>query len=236
MARGVEDGNGESLATAFRRRLDRLAQREPFHLPADEIPTRFRRSAVLIPFWPEGGDVCVALTRRAATLAQHAGQTAFPGGRLDAGESWVDAALREAHEEIGLDPRRVDVIGALDDAWSGAGHHIVPIVGWIAKAPKLCANPSEVAEILVARLSELLRPETRGEVEVVHRGVRYLDPTLRWTNGDAHGLSADLLLEAIAWGMGEAPSPGPLRLAHLRSYFASADAGTDDGESEGPRE
>lgn len=206
--------------THFRAGLERLRLRRPFRLPPNEIPSHFRRSAVLIPFWPEGDDVCLALTRRAATLAQHAGQTAFPGGRLDEGEDFADAALREAWEEIGLDPAAVEVIGPLDDAWSGAGHLIVPIVGWIGRAPALAANPAEVAEILVARLSELLRPESRGEIEVVHRGVHYQNPTLRWTGGDAHGLSADLLLEALEWGLGGTPSPGPQRLAHLRTYFA----------------
>lgn len=206
---------------SFRAGLERLRVRNAFRLPRDEIPEHFRRSAVLIPFWPEGEDVCVALTRRATTLAQHAGQTAFPGGRLHDGESWSEAALREAHEEIGLDPAEVEVVGPLDDAWSGAGHLIVPIVGWLARAPALTANPGEVAQILVARLSELLRPESRGEIEVVHRGVHYRNPTLRWTGGDAHGLSADLLLEAIDWGLGATPSAGPQRLEHLRSYFGT---------------
>ena len=79
--------------------------------------------------------------------------------------------------------------------------------------------PAEVAEILFARVSELLRPESRGTIAVVHRGVHYRNPTLQWRGGDANGLSADLLLEAIGWGMGERPDPGPERLAHLRTYF-----------------
>lgn len=208
------------FATRFRSGLAELAHRDPFRLPAVEVPAHFRRAAVLIPFWPEGDDVCVLLTRRATHLAQHAGQTAFPGGRLNEGETWSAGALREAHEEVGLDPATVEIVGPLDDAWSGAGHHIVPIVGWLAAPPTLRANPGEVEAILVARVSELLRPENRGELEVEHRGTRYLNPTLRFAGGDAYGLSADLLLEAIGWGMGERPSPGAQRLAHLRSYFA----------------
>lgn len=207
------------MTHAFRAGLSRLATREPFRLPAEEIPSDFRNSAVLVAFWPEADDACVVLTRRSTNLAQHAGQTAFPGGRLDVGETWAEAALREAHEEIGLDPSAVEILGALDDAWSGAGHVIVPVVGWLAEPPTLCANADEVAEILVARVSELLRPEARGTIEVVHRGVHYRNPTLRWRGGDANGLSADLLLEAIGWGMGERPDPGPQRLAHLRTYF-----------------
>lgn len=203
----------------FRAGLARLATRAPFRLPVEVIPAGFRNSAVLVAFWPEEADVCVVLTRRSPRLAQHAGQTAFPGGRLDEGETWAQAALREAHEEIGLDPRAVEVFGPLDDAWSGAGHLVVPVVGWLASPPALRPNPGEVAEILVARVTDLLRPESRGTLEVVHRGVHYRNPTLCWPGGDANGLSADLLLEAIGWGMGERPDPGPLRLAHLRTYF-----------------
>ncbi len=213
------------FVTRFRNGLAGLARREPFRLPAAEVPAHFRRAAVLIPFWPAGDDVCVLLTRRATHLAQHAGQTSFPGGRLNEGETWSAAALREAQEEVGLDPASVEIVGALDDAWSGAGHHIVPIVGWLAASPGLRANPGEVEAILVARVSELLLPGSRGELEVEHRGTRYRNPTLRFAGGDAYGLSADLLLEAIGWGMGERPSPGPLRLAHLRSYFGQSTDG-----------
>lgn len=220
----MHGGGATTFAERFRAGLLRLRSREPFRLPADEIPAHFRRAAVLLPFWPdpEADDVRVLMTRRATGLAQHAGQTAFPGGRLDAGETWVDAALREAHEEVGLEPGCVEVVGPLDDAWSGAGHHIVPIVGWLRSPPRLRANPSEVAAILVARVSEILRPESRSEIEVVHRGVRYRNPKLSFPGGDAHGLSADLLLEAIAWGLGRRPDLGPVRLAHLRTYFAGS--------------
>lgn len=212
----------DSFPRRFRANLARLATRASFRLPADEIPPGFRNSAVLVAFWPEDRDVCVVLTRRSPKLAQHAGQTAFPGGRLDADETFPEAALREAQEEIGLDPRAVEIVGPLDDAWSGAGHVVVPVVGWLEQAPALRPNPAEVAEILVARVSDLLRPASRGTIEVVHRGVHYRNPTLSWPGGDVNGLSADLLLEAIGWGMGERPDPGPLRLAHLRTYFGGA--------------
>jgi 8-oxo-dGTP pyrophosphatase MutT (NUDIX family) len=200
--------------------LSALRSRTPFRLPPEEIPAHFRRSAVLLPFWPVEDDVRVLLTRRSAGLAQHAGQTAFPGGRVHDDETWSQAALREAQEEVGIDPGSVELMGSLDDAWSGAGHHIVPIVGWIETAPPLRANPSEVAELLVASVSELLRPESHGLIEVVHDDVRYENPTLTWQGGDAYGLSADLLLEALAWGMGGRPAPGPTRLENLRSYFS----------------
>lgn len=217
---GAAGGVGKvTFAESFYAGLSKLRDREPFRFPPGELPSHFRRAAVLLPFWSSDGEVWVVLTRRSPRLSQHSGQTAFPGGRLDPNETWTRAALREAHEEVGIEPDSVEILGELDDAWSGAGHHIVPVVGWLSGRPELRSNPAEVAEILVARVSELLRPESRGEDEVFHDGIRYVNPTLAWSGGDAYGLSADLLLEALAWGMGERPSRGPVRLGELRSYL-----------------
>ena len=140
-----------SFARRFETSLRQLAHYEPFLFPREEIPPEFQRAAVLIPFWPQDGGLRTVLTRRSTRIRAHKGQVSFAGGRLDPGESWEQAALREAHEEIGIEPDRVEVIGRLDDAWSGAGHHVVPIVGWLAAPPVLVANEREVAEILVAR-------------------------------------------------------------------------------------
>jgi len=175
--------------SAFRSQLARLGKRPRFRFPPQRIPADFRKAAVLLPFWTQEG------------------------------ESWVDAALRESFEEVGIESSNVEVLGELDEAWSGARHHIVPVVGWLTSPPIFRATPQEVAEILVAGVSELLRPESRGQREVVHRGVRYVDPTLRWESGSVVGLSVDLLLEALAWGTGQKPTRGPARLEELRTYF-----------------
>jgi 8-oxo-dGTP pyrophosphatase MutT (NUDIX family) len=175
---------------------------------------------VLIAFWPDGDDVRCALTRRTEHLSSHKGQVAFPGGRVDPGETWREAALREAWEEVGLDPGQVDVIGDLDDAWSGAGHHIVPVVGWLEAEPELTASPAEVAEILLPRLSDLMAPHALSTQEVDHQGRIYVNHVLAWPGGSVFGLSTDLLLEALAWGNGDRPERGPERLQELRSYHA----------------
>ena len=208
-----------SFAKHFETALRALGDYEPFLFPSASVPADFRRAAVLIPFWPEGDALRVVVTRRSTRLSDHRGQVAFPGGRLDPGETWKEAALREAHEEIGLEPGSVEVLGRLDDAWSGAGHHVVPIVGWVSAPPELAANPREVAEILVADVETLLLPESLSHDAFEHEGQRYVNPVLRWEGGDAYGLTADLLLEALSWGRGTPAPGGANRLGDLENYM-----------------
>lgn len=101
----------------------------------------------------------VLLTRRAANLRSHAGQWALPGGRVDAGESAEDTALRELHEEVGLHLDSAQVLGRLDDYATRSGYVITPVVVWAGAARELQANPAEVASIHRVPLSELLRDD-----------------------------------------------------------------------------
>jgi 8-oxo-dGTP pyrophosphatase MutT (NUDIX family) len=199
----------------FREGLHRLSDRTPFSFPAGSVPRHFRRAAVLLPFWEEGGDIRVALIRRAESLRVHPGVVAFAGGIVDPGESFLEAAVREAAEEIDLDPTCIDFLGRLDDAWSGLGHHIAPVVAWLSVAPKLRPNPAEVAEVLTAPVSEILLPEARSVEELTVAGLSYTNVTLRWNGGSVDRLYAELLLEAIDWGLGGRPSSGPARLESM---------------------
>lgn len=170
---------------------------------------------MLVPFWEERGDVRVAMIRRAESMRIHPGEVAFAGGLVDPGETFDDAAVREAIEEIDLDPARIEFLGRLDDAWSGFGHHIAPVVAWLSEPPTFTPNPDEVAEVLTAPLSELLRPEARSAEDLVVAGLEYTNVTLRWSGGSIDRLYADLLLEAIDWGLGKQPSAGPDRLRSM---------------------
>ena len=202
-------------------RLRSLGSRTRFVLPPELIPRSFRRAAVLIAFWRDGDELYVVLTQRASKLRTHAGMVAFPGGGLDPGESWAEAAVREAHEEVGLDPASVEVLGLLDDAWSAAKHHIVPVVAWIDRVPQFVANPDEVAKVIVASVTEVLRPELRSDETVYLGTLACIKATIDISSARLYGMTADLLLEAVAWACGEDPQQGPVRLRELEAFNAS---------------
>jgi 8-oxo-dGTP pyrophosphatase MutT (NUDIX family) len=100
---------------------------------------------------------CFALTRRATRLRAHKGQWALPGGRIDAGETPEVAALRELHEELGLELAPRDVLGTLDDYPTRSGYCITPVVMWAGEDAVLTPNPGEVAGAYRVPLAELER-------------------------------------------------------------------------------
>lgn len=104
-------------------------------------------------------EAALILTRRAKTLRGHAGQWALPGGRLDAGESPEQAALRELHEEVGLELDASAVLGRLDTFITRSGYAMTPVVVWAGEARGLKPNPAEVASIHRVRLAEFLRAD-----------------------------------------------------------------------------
>ncbi len=104
-----------------------------------------------------GGEAALVLTRRAEHLSTHSGQFALPGGRIDRGESALDAARREAREEINLALAPEDFLGRLDDYPTRSGYLITPLVAWL-RAAVLVPNPAEVAKIYRVPLAELGRP------------------------------------------------------------------------------
>ncbi len=117
-----------------------------------------RPAAVLVPIvhGPEPG---VLLTLRAAEMSNHAGQVAFPGGRIEPGDlSPEAAALREAEEEIGLHPSDVELVGRLPDHVTGTGYRVSPVVGLLPHGLGYVPNPAEVAAIFVLPLTTVLDP------------------------------------------------------------------------------
>jgi len=123
-----------------------------------------RPSAVLCPLFEEDGAARVILTRRSSALRSHTGQVSFPGGRLDEGEEPVAAALREATEEIGLDPTVCEILGELSPLVTiSSGAAITPFVGALPGRPKLFPNPAEVDRVFDVALSDLVHADVYHE-------------------------------------------------------------------------
>ncbi len=132
-----------------------------------------RRAAVLCPLVRREGGLHVTLTVRSAQLKVHAGQIAFPGGKIDPTDpSPLAAALREAEEEIGLAADRVDILGTLDPYDTSTGFVVTPFVGTVD--PRFVPVPSEgeVAEVFEVPLDFLMDPANHERIEKVHEGRR----------------------------------------------------------------
>ena len=140
---------------------ERLA-RPLAELPGDiphRQPSHTRPAAVLVPLLWHPGQPTILLTRREAGLRHHAGQISFPGGKQEADDaSACAAALREAHEEIGLAPERVTVVGELPAYVTVTGFCVTPVVGLILPPVRLTAQVGEVAEIFELPLPLALNP------------------------------------------------------------------------------
>jgi 8-oxo-dGTP pyrophosphatase MutT (NUDIX family) len=120
-----------------------------------------RPSAVLVGLFESTNGVEAILTRRSQELTNHRGEISFPGGRLEIGESPVDAALRETHEEIGIAPSEARIMGELNSMSTVVSNsHIVPIVASYASAPTFSAVNSEVDRVFSVPLLELTRQDT----------------------------------------------------------------------------
>lgn len=154
-----------------------------------------RDAAVLIAFTdrPEPG---VILTQRPQWLRSHAGQVAFPGGKIDPGDrDAVDAALREAEEEIGLSRRDVTIVGTTDPYRSGSGYHITPVLGVIPPDLPLDPNPDEVEDWFEVPLDILFDAANYQRHETHWQGHlrRYYD--MDWQGRRIWGVTADIIVK-----------------------------------------
>jgi 8-oxo-dGTP pyrophosphatase MutT (NUDIX family) len=162
------------------------------HFPAEPIP-----AAVLIPLVERESGLTVLLTQRATQLKNHAGQISFPGGRIEpTDESARAAALREAQEEIGLEPRFISIAGYLPDHIVVSGFRVTPVVGFVQPGFELLLDAVEVADTFEAPLAHIFDPANHharlrriggGAVEVELRDIPYGEHTI-W------GATAGMLL------------------------------------------
>ncbi|WEK47635.1 MAG: CoA pyrophosphatase [Candidatus Andeanibacterium colombiense] len=164
-------------------------------------PGEVRPAAVMVGVTdrPEPG---VILIHRPLDMRQHPGQVAFPGGKLDPGEDAVGAALRETHEELGIDPSHIAIIGATDRFITGTGYDITPVMGLMPPDLPIMPNPSEVSDWFEAPLRYVLDPRNRVRKQAEFRGMTREYTEIVWEGHVIWGVTAAIvenLSNRLAW-------------------------------------
>jgi 8-oxo-dGTP pyrophosphatase MutT (NUDIX family) len=158
-----------------------------------------RRAAVLALLYPGTGGLNLVLTRRTEALANHRGQISFPGGSLDNGETVEVAALREAEEELGIQPGDPEILGRLSPLYiPHSGFCVYPVVAYMAQRPHFTANPDEVAEVIEIPLAHLLSPATCFQETWELRGAPVRVPFFAVGPHKVWGATAMMLSELLA--------------------------------------
>jgi 8-oxo-dGTP pyrophosphatase MutT (NUDIX family) len=162
--------------------------------PAREL----RTAAVLVPLYVDAAELWTVLTKRTATLPSHPSQIAFPGGGRELGEDAWSAALREAHEEVGIDPERVLRLGELDEQDVPSGFRIVPCVGAIPHPFEMRPSEAEIAEVFRLPLGAFTNPRLIEDRPVVYDGVRRMLRIYHIGNRQIWGVTARILQVLLA--------------------------------------
>jgi len=152
------------------------------------------RPAAVLAAVTDRDDPGVLLTHRPTTMRAHAGEIAFPGGKLDPGETPVEAALREAWEELGIDMDKVHVIGTSDHYFTGSGFEITPVIGMVPPDIELNPNPSEVAQWFEAPLDFVLDPANHQQHMIEFEGAMHPYWEINWEGHAIWGVTAGILV------------------------------------------
>ncbi len=167
----------DALRRLAHERLDQTVAWEAFvspigsGLPDERAIAAARPAAVLAPIVARPTGLTMLLTLRSSNLRAHSGQVAFPGGKIDEGETPAATALREAHEEIGLEARFVEPLGWLHPYLTGTGYRVAPLVALVDPGFTLTINPHEVAEAFETPLAFLMDAANHRLEERVWQGV-----------------------------------------------------------------
>ena len=163
----------------------------------ERLLTGRRPAAVLIPILQPATNapLRLLLTQRTAHLRDHAGQISFPGGGLNPGEGAMAGALREAHEEIGLDPSKVDLFGQMPQYHTGTGFSVSPMIGFVETPCDLVPDPGEVADIFDVPLDFILDPRNMRQETRFYRGAWRSFLAVPWSGRYIWGATAGMLAQ-----------------------------------------
>lgn len=165
---------------------------------AGHFPSETRTAAALLLLYPRANDVAIPLTVRASGLARHAGQISLPGGASDEGETLSDTALREASEEVGIDPASIRILGELTPVHVVvSGFTLHPIIGVTDERPDFVAAQGEVEEILEVSLDDLRDASRIGRDIRIREGVAVEWPYFDLLGHQVWGATAMVLGEFI---------------------------------------
>ena len=172
-----------------------VAPQEPL-LSGDlpDLPAAEAKAAAVLIAVTENEQPGVILTVRRENLRTHAGQIAFPGGRIDPGENPIAAALRESEEELALDPAAVEVIGELDAYRTVTGFEVTPVLGVVPPNLKLQPHDLEVADWFEAPMTHLIDPANHGRESAVFRGATRHYHVIDWNGRRIWGATAAMLV------------------------------------------
>jgi 8-oxo-dGTP pyrophosphatase MutT (NUDIX family) len=152
-------------------------------------------AAVLLLVVNRPDEPTVVFTQRTAHLADHAGQISFPGGRVEEGdEGPADTALREAREEVGLDPSGIEILGELPDYHTSTGYRVRPVVGWIEPPVAFSPDPYEVAEVFEVPLGFLLETANHRYESAFYKGRLRHYWAMPWRGRFIWGATAGMLV------------------------------------------
>ena len=186
MTEATADSRPQSWILALR---ERLSSPPPTRLP----PSEERKAAVLVPLYVDANELWVVLTKRAETLEKHGGQYAFPGGALELGEDYWEAAVRETEEELGIERSKPLQLGELDESSTPSGFRIVPYVAAVPYPLETTLNEGEIAEVFSAPVLAFANPRMVEDRAVEIDGVRRMLRVYHVGSRQVWGLTARII-------------------------------------------